>query len=121
MLAAKLHIQSISRFRNVMQLKEALETLSPDLNAMYEKNIDRIPDEDREIAYDVFSWIAVACRPLRMLELQHALVTNWMDRRSIHIHVDELDLPERILEACGGLVTTRFDHCGNPDVILVRK
>ena len=56
-----------------------------------------------------------------MSELQHVLVTKWEDHRLSRIDEDELDLPDRILEVCGGLVTTRFQDSGNPDVILVRE
>jgi hypothetical protein len=105
MLIARLHLQSLATQRNLRQLKRALLNLSVDLEEVYEKNIDRIPELDRELAFHIFSWIALTVRPLRLWELQYALVIDWKDDDMDSVGKDELDLPSRILQVCVGLVT----------------
>jgi hypothetical protein len=111
MLIARLHLQNLATQRNLRQLKRVLSNLSVDLEEVYEKNIDRIPELDRELAFHIFSWIALAFRPLRLWELQHALVIDWKDDDIDSVGTDELDLPSRLLQVCVGLVTVTRTYC----------
>ena len=113
MLIARLHLQSLAMQRNLRQLKKTLNNLSVDLDEVYEKNIDRIPELDRELAFHIFSWIALVVHPLTLWELQQALATDWEDEEMDTIGEDELDLPSRILQVCVGLVTVKPITCGD--------
>jgi hypothetical protein len=113
MLIARLHLQCLAIQRNLRQLKKTLSNLSADLDEVYEKNIDRIPELDRELAFHIFSWIALVVRPLTLWELQQALATDWEDDEMDSIGEDELDLPSRILQVCVGLVTVKPTYGGD--------
>ena len=122
MLIAKLHLETISRQDTVRQVKEAVANLSPDLDAMYGQNVARIPEKDRRLALDVFSWVALAPTPLSMEELRHAIATDPDDENISVITEDDLPLPRKILQACVGLVNVRKPWSGSDreEVILVR-
>ena len=107
MLIAKLHLETISRQDTIRQVKEALANLSPDLDAMYGQNVARIPEKDKQLALDVFSWVAFAPTPLSMGELQHAIATDPNDENVSVITEDDLPLPKKILQACVGLLNVR--------------
>jgi hypothetical protein len=107
MLIARLHLETISHLDTIRQVKEALANLSPDLNAMYGQNIARIPEKDKQLALDVFSWVALAPTPLSMEELRHAIATDPHDERMSVITEDDLPLSKKILQACVGLVSIR--------------
>jgi hypothetical protein len=121
MLIAKLHLETISHLDTIRQVKEALANLSPDLDAMYGQNVARIPEKDRQLALDVFSWVALAPTPLRMEELRHAIVTDPHNEQMSVITEDDLPLPKKILQACVGLVKIRESWSYyRQEVILVR-
>ena len=107
MLIAKLHLETISHQDTTRRVKKALTSLSPDLDAMYGQNVARIPEKDRQLAFDMFSWVALAPTPLSMEELCHAIATD-PDHENISIITeDDLPLPKKIVQACVGLVNTR--------------
>src|SRR5947207_2397316 len=66
------------------------------------KRIDSQDAEDAELAKQVLSWISYAKRPLKVIELQHALATvpgkNDLDD-------DALINKELLLSVCAGIVT----------------
>jgi hypothetical protein len=104
MLIAKLHLETISHLDTIHQVKEALANLSPDLDIMYGQIVARIPEKDRQLALDVFSWVALAPTPLSMEELCYALATDPYNATISVITKDDLPRPKK-LQACGGLVT----------------
>jgi hypothetical protein len=106
-LIATLHLEAIAGKDNVKQLKEALNNLLPDLHEMYDQNVARIPEKEKRLAFDVFSWVAHALDPLTVRELQYALATEWQDNNSESIDEDELVPSKKILQACVGLVKSR--------------
>ena len=121
MLIAKLHLETISRQDTIRQVKEALANLSPDLDVMYGQNVARIPEKDKRLALDVFSWVALAPAPLTMEELRHAIATEPHNGNISVITEDDLPLPKKILQACVGLVNTRKQwHHYKEEVVLVR-
>jgi hypothetical protein len=121
MLIARLHLETISHLDTIRQVKEALADLSPDLNAMYGQNVARIPEKDKQLALDVFSWVALAPTPLTMGELRHAIATDPHNKRIPVITEDDLPLPKKILQACVGLVSIREQWWPKrQEVILVR-
>jgi len=83
--------------------------LPADLRHAYEiemSRIDQQPPDARDLAYQVLLWVTLAKRPLRTLELQHALAVE-ADLSAL----DEDNLPdiENMLSVCGGLVTAVGD------------
>jgi hypothetical protein len=77
--------------------------------------IDKQSEEQRNLAYQVLSWISYAFRPLSLVELQYAV--------AIHedmTEMDEEDLNDEkfLLSVCGGLVVLT-EECKH--VALVRK
>jgi ankyrin repeat domain-containing protein 50 len=121
MLIAKLHLETISCQDTIRQVKEALANLSPNLGEMYGQSVARIPQKDRELALDVFSWVALAPTPLSMEELRHAIATDPYDNTISVITADDLPLPKKILQACVGLVNTRKREWSyKEEVVLVR-
>jgi hypothetical protein len=120
MLVARLHLLRIARSRNPNQLQATLRALSPDLDEAYDESLDRISSVDRDLALETFSWITLAQRPLEMIELLHAVVTRWDDEGQTDIDRGDLDLPERVLEICQGLVVI-VDRDYKKTLTLVRK
>jgi ankyrin repeat domain-containing protein 50 len=122
MLIAKLHLETISRQDTIRQVKNTLANLTPDLDAMYGQNVARIPGKDRRLAFDVFSWIALAPTPLSMEELRHAIATDPDDENICVITEDDLPLPKKILQACVGLVNVRkaWSWSDREEIVLVR-
>jgi hypothetical protein len=122
MLIAKLHLETLSHLDTIRQVKEVLANLSPDLDAMYGQNVARIPEKDKQLALDVFSWVALAPTPLSMEELRYAIATDPHNQNLSVIIEDDLPLSKRILQACVGLVNIRkpWSRSDKEEVILVR-
>ena len=90
---------------SIRNVREALESLPSKLNETYEDAMIRIQGlirEHQQLAISVLSWTSKAVRPLRIVELQHALATRPGDK-----YLDEEGLqPEALLvSVCAGLVT----------------
>jgi hypothetical protein len=117
MLIAKLHLETISCQYTIREVKATLNNLSPDLNEMYGQNVARIPAKDKELASNVFAWVALAPSPLSMIELCHAIA--YADAIS-EITEDNLPHPTKILQACVGLVMIKKEWYFNEQVVLVR-
>ncbi|KAK6496766.1 hypothetical protein TWF481_001754 [Arthrobotrys musiformis] len=119
----QLFFQSIENKTSLKQLKDALEDLTGGTVAYrtaYESIMDRInaqhPDLKR-LSDQVLEWVVCAQRPLKILELQHALVvmSKILARPQANFYsfpgVDSDDLPEvdSMLSACTGLVESDAD------------
>jgi hypothetical protein len=120
MLIAKLHLETLSRQYTIKQVKATLKNLSPDLNEMYSQNFARIPAKDRELASNVFAWVALAPSPLSMTELCHAIATDPYNDAISEITEDDLPHPTKVLQACVGLVMIKKEWYLNEQVVLVR-
>ncbi|KAH0562942.1 hypothetical protein GP486_002488 [Trichoglossum hirsutum] len=104
-LLARLHMETLARKATRRDLKVAVKALPRELDSVYGEAIQRIRNQDEgdiQLAKQVLFWITFARRPLRLLELQHALA----------IEVDDTDLDEDALpdgeiltSVCAGLVT----------------
>lgn len=82
-------------------VRAALKELPHALNEIYDESLKRIKDKDKDLAYQVFSWLVHAYRPLSLVELQYALsVKEGMTKGDLH---DELF----ISSICAGLITVR--------------
>lgn len=93
---------------NKRDIRLALQNLPKELNTTYDRIMQRIwnqNEEDVELAKNVFTWILHSFRPLKVVELQHAL--------AIHPETKELDEEalideELLLSVCGGIIIV--DH-----------
>ncbi|KAI8295321.1 Vegetative incompatibility protein HET-E-1 [Colletotrichum sp. SAR11_240] len=107
-LLAQLYLDSLQGKRSAKSIKDALRKLASGSSAYtnaYDEAMERIEgqlEDQVTLAKDTLSWIVYARRPLKTLELQHALAieigTAGLDRENL----TEL---EDIGSVCAGLVT----------------
>ncbi|KAF8874890.1 hypothetical protein BD779DRAFT_1702108 [Infundibulicybe gibba] len=106
-LLAYLHMNSLeTKVGRVADLRLALAKLPESLETTYDDTLERISDDDQPLAYQVFSWLIHAVRPMTMRDLQYALVVGdgvtAIDARDLY---DEATLTS----ICVGLVILRGD------------
>ncbi|KFY57531.1 hypothetical protein V497_05496 [Pseudogymnoascus sp. VKM F-4516 (FW-969)] len=107
-LLARLHLDSLNGKRSPKAVRTALKSLPSGSNAYddaYKDAMIRIEGQlldQKDLAWQVLSWITCAKRPLTMSELQHALAIELGE-----ISLDEDNLPqiEDMVSVCAGLVT----------------
>ena len=78
-LLAELHVEAATQKNNKRELLKALCQLPTNISETYTEAIDRIKsqcEEDEELAMKTLMWITTALRPLKLLELQHALAVQ---------------------------------------------
>src|ERR1700753_279501 len=103
--------------RSIRKRREALENLPKGLAASFTNTIDRIRqsgDHTSDLGMKVLMWLHIAYRPLTVQELQVALAVEPGDQE---LAMDNIMLPQRLLDCCLGLVvidaktdTVRFVH-----------
>ncbi|KAI3554913.1 ankyrin repeat protein [Colletotrichum abscissum] len=107
-LLAQLHLDSLQGKRSAKAVKEALGKLSSGSEAYdvaYEKAMERIDrqlEDQKLLAIDALSWIVCARRPLKTIELQHALA---VEIGTTELDEDNIPELEDVVSACAGLVT----------------
>lgn len=88
-------------------LKSALESLPEALDETYDQVLERIKSQDPDyatLALKTLGWIHHAFRPLKTIELQHALAVEEDDSSFDADGIPNLGL---ILPVCAGLVAIR--------------
>jgi hypothetical protein len=98
---AKLHMDSLAAKSNRNAILRALNELPDGLNDTYDHAMERIKDEHKELAYQVFSWIAHSYAPLTLADLQYALAVQ---EGMTSLDSDDLDDDLFITSICAGLV-----------------
>lgn len=97
-------MDSIAHKTDRRAVRRALENLPSDINIMYNEVMARIeaqnPD-DRELAKRVLSWVSYARRPLRTIELQHALA---VEEGNTAFGFDALPDEDTMSSVCAGLI-----------------
>ena len=106
-LLARLYMDFLTRLITLRKIKAALTNLPEGLDSMYDDVLERLRSQDPELislAMDVIGWTYYAVRPLRLLELQHALAVQTGDT-----FFDEDGLPEKdlLISVCGGLLSVQ--------------
>ncbi|KAH0426562.1 ankyrin repeat protein [Colletotrichum camelliae] len=107
-LLAQLYLDSLQGKRSAKAIKDTLSKFASGSSAYdnaYDEAMERIEGQlaDQEtLAKDALSWIMCARRPLKTLELQHALA---VERDTIELDEDNITELEDIVLACAGLVT----------------
>jgi ankyrin repeat protein len=117
-LLAQLHLDSLVGKRSPKAVYTALNkleehrfsmrklsTASEAYDTAYDEAMSRIKGEvedARQLAEQVISWVALACRPLTTLELLHALAIEIGESKFDDTNISDV---EDIVSACAGLVT----------------
>ncbi|KAK4998542.1 hypothetical protein LTR66_002248 [Elasticomyces elasticus] len=107
-LLAQLHLDSLKDKKNVKAVRVALEKLpsgSDAYDGAYKEAMERIvgqPQGERDLAKTVLAWISLAKRPLKAVELQHAIA---IEPGEPALDTENLTDIEEILSVCAGLVT----------------
>ncbi|KFZ17293.1 hypothetical protein V501_01823 [Pseudogymnoascus sp. VKM F-4519 (FW-2642)] len=107
-LLAQLHLDSLIGKRSPKAVRTALKSLPSGSNAYddaYKDAMLRIEGQlldQKDLAWQVLSWITCAKRPLTMVELQHALAVEPGESS-----LDEDNLPQidDMVSVCAGLIT----------------
>ncbi|KAJ6568705.1 ankyrin repeat-containing domain protein [Mycena capillaripes] len=103
-LLAKLHIDSLMTKQNVAAVKEALSTLSSNLDGAYDAIVKRIShqsEDDRQLALRTLSWVVHAKTPLSPSQLKEALA---VEPGATTLDPDRQTDIDIILSLCAGLV-----------------
>ncbi|KAK6356022.1 hypothetical protein TWF718_000395 [Orbilia javanica] len=109
-LLARLHFESIKNKTTTKKLREALKTLATGESAYdkaYGEAMERINNQNSDLkllAHQVLSWIVCAERPLRKLELQHALAVE-LGVNQRELDNDNFPGVNTMISVCAGLVT----------------
>ena len=102
----RLHMDSLETKSSRSALRKALNELPKELTDTYDDALKRISPDHKELAYQIFSWLVHALRPLTEADLQYALAVQ-----EGMTELDEDDLPDGkfILSICAGLVILQHD------------
>ena len=99
-----LHTASLATKPTRNALRCALESLPTELDNTYDEALQRIRDQKEEfasLAEEVLLWVLFAIRPLKIVELQHAIASTSLGGKT-DIGDEDLTDPETLLDACGG-------------------
>jgi ankyrin repeat protein len=106
-LLAKLHFDSIAAELRLATVRQALETLPEDLNNTYDETMKRIRNGQQktksDLAIKVLMLLSYALRPLKLDEVQHALLT--MEAKPHETSIDRNDVYRKglLLAICAGI------------------
>ncbi|KLJ06231.1 hypothetical protein EMPG_10341 [Blastomyces silverae] len=107
-LLARFHLDSLTSKPSLKAIRKALEKLPRGSNAydaVYQNTMERIenqPPVQVDLAKRIISWIVCTRRPLKVIELRHALAVEPQENE-----LDQTNLPDEnmMLSTCAGLVT----------------
>ncbi|KAJ7586381.1 ankyrin repeat-containing domain protein, partial [Mycena floridula] len=108
-LLARLHMDSLASKHTRKALLAALRTLPKEIHNSYHDTMSRIraqTEDDRDLAFQVFSWLTYAQRPLKVRELQHALAVSPEMTEMDTDGVVDVDI---LTSVCAGLVIIEPD------------
>ena len=106
-------LDTISKCTTEKAIDSALKTLPKDINETYERILLKIVGEGEEIANTaekILMWLVGAMRPLRLLELEEAIMIEPGDV-GLSTSLRLID-PNDILTICGSLVEEYLDEDG---------
>ncbi|KAJ5979933.1 hypothetical protein N7481_007231 [Penicillium waksmanii] len=120
-LLAVLHLQNIRGQVTRSGVRKALKTLSGGLSDAYKKTFECIQHQSQarqKLAFDSLMWVSASYRPLKSLELQHALATQPDDEKWDPENIPSLRL---IIRSCCGLLAVDDLDNSASDVRLVHN
>jgi hypothetical protein len=95
---AHLHIESLSTKNNPRALKRALENRPEQLDDLYTEAMQRLTSlPTSKLALRVISWIICATRPLKFIELQHAVAIDELNQKMTPFQRTALLMNPRLL------------------------
>jgi hypothetical protein len=97
---ARLHLESISIMHSENEILQAIIDLPKGVDEIYDQALDRIRDEDADLAKRVLSWISFALRPLSIRELQTALSVI----RGKEVQFGDMIPESKLISLCASLV-----------------
>lgn len=103
-LLSQLHLNELKAQCSLRKFKQAMAHLRPDLGQSITEAINRIKQQSsttRELGLRTVGWTCIARRPLRDVELQHALAIELGDTA---LDPDGLTSVDLLLRSCAGLV-----------------
>jgi ankyrin repeat protein len=101
-------LDQIARLRNDKAIKAALESLPPGLTETYERILDGIVTEDRQLALRIIRWLVCSYRPMHIQELIEAIA---IELDAVRFEADTLlNDPEDLLDICGSLIACDQDR-----------
>ncbi|RJE24666.1 Ankyrin repeat protein [Aspergillus sclerotialis] len=104
-LIAQLYIESLGAKQNLRAVKKSLKTLPGRLDDLYDDAMQRLRSSPTaQLALRVISWIVHSFRPLRFIELQHAVAIDELEEDDKDIPDDCLTDQTLIINACVGLI-----------------
>jgi hypothetical protein len=110
-LLARLHMNALLQQSSVKGVLNVLENLPDELDDIYNDAMERIerqPEYDKDLAKKILSWITCACRPLSVVELQHALSVS---PNMTEMDPDALVFDSKLTSVCAGLVVMDKKQC----------
>ncbi|KAK0219019.1 hypothetical protein IW262DRAFT_1462638 [Armillaria fumosa] len=126
-LLAEMYMKLLGQTRDRSALVEALNKLPDTINSIHNHFLERVerkPEQQRQLAYQIFGWVAFAERPLTILELQYALAMRAGTTKLNRNRIIDFDL---ISDACVGLVVVdsrgyvRFPHPTTREYFISQK
>jgi hypothetical protein len=106
-LMAQFHVEILEGQLNRKKFRAALQSLSDQLNNVYDSIMDRIWNQNEErsrIANFTLEWITYAKRQLQVDELLHAIAI-YLEPHNTDIDLDDLMNPDDLISFCAGIVT----------------
>ncbi|KAF8537946.1 hypothetical protein BDD12DRAFT_844729 [Trichophaea hybrida] len=104
---AKCTLDEISRLRNDKAIKQALKKLPPDLNETYQRILDGISPDDKELALRIVRWLTLSLQPMQIGALIEGIALELEDTA---LDPEKfLNDPEDICDICGSLVELNLD------------
>ena len=103
-LGAALQIEALKNSTTIKQLRKAADSLASDIDDVYSASWERIKAQPKEwvsVAEGTIMWLTYAYRPLRVIELQHALA---LQRDGETFDNDDIVDEEMIVSVCCGLI-----------------
>src|SRR5262245_51174971 len=97
---------------NVPMLRKALASLPKTLDETYDRILNNIDDNNRELAFKMLQWLVSSGRPLQQEELAEAIIIDVNAEPAFNLE-NRFPDPEDILTICSSLITTDTDE-GEP-------
>ena len=103
-LLARFHMDSLVTKTKRKDVRNALETLPPELDGSYDQTMERIESQGKdylELARRVLLWVSTAFRPLSPVELQYAIAVQ---PGMTELDDEDLDDQDLMISVSAGLV-----------------
>jgi len=104
-LLARLSMDSITGMTRIKEVRKAMQTLPTNHEDAYRNTFERILSQTkkrRRLALETLNWVCNSKRPLKIIELQHAIAIGEEDLEEVSS--EDIESSNLILSSCLGLV-----------------